>query len=437
MLAVTRPLNTHQKSARIRGTRTWRIFVGACLLLLPQAVAASSPSPSVQTLLTKYLRSTTGINIRGRVLTVHPTPVDVQTTVRRVVRRADGKSLSVFESPPHEKGVIIAEDGVWTSRYTPSERAIRRKRSLDRVRNGDVERLRGLILRNYAVRIEGTESIAGRPCWRLSFRPRYGNNGMVRLWLDKATGVDLRRDELDESGSTASLMLFTSVSFPRQVSLAEVTPRYPAGVRVSTVTSSTIYQDLAELSKVAGFTVRMPLVSPSGFHFVAGAAGTLSARPAAFLRLTDGLSDITVIETPTQKRGNLTSRTVRVMPRPYGEVEVDYILDDIQVVMIGRSDPRELLASAESLDPERERQWRRQVTREFRGCESQVEALRARGLTGETVVALVALSHLVGRPAGALLQSYNTSWCWRDTARRFGVAESMVARHVQALKATP
>lgn len=407
-----------------------RLIAGATILGLT-CIGSAAPLPD--DVVELYVRASRGINLRGKVLTVHPTPNAVRTTTRRVVRRSDGRSLTVFEAPAWQRGVILADDGVWTCRYDPAEHIVRRKRSLEMLNRDADRRLTRLILRNYVPRLEGMETIAGRACYRLCFEPRSRSGLTIRLWVDKTTGAELRRDELDACGSTVCMTLYMSVSFPASLSLAEVTPRYPRKARVVTLSRSAVHADIAQLSKAAGFPVRAPLMTPAGFQFVAGTAATVAGRPSAFLRYTDGLSDITVIETRRSSRANLPSRAARVLARPYGETEVDYVLDDLQVVVVGRGDPRELLATAETMDGNLERRWRQDVERVFNGRSQAVGSMRNRGLTGDVVVALLSVSAQAGKPPQTAVDSYLQGSCWRDLARRWRVPETTVLRQIQTL----
>jgi len=406
------------------------VFVAA---MVCTGLAPACAAPSTEAIVRRYVAAQGSLNIRGKVLTVHPTPSAVRTTSRRVVKRADGRSLSVFEAPTSQKGVILADDGAWTRKYDPSERVVRKKRALELHGGSSDTKLARLILRNYRVQHEGLEAVAGRQCHRLRFQPRTERNLTVRIWTDKANGAELRRDELDGSGSTICIVMYTSVSFPSRIPLSEVTPRFPRGARVECVSRSGVRQSVADLSKAAGFQVRAPLLMPSGFTFVAGAAASIAGRTSVFLRYTDGLSDLTIIEAPAQRRSGLPSRSARVLPRPYGEVEVDYALDGLQVVILGRGNARELVEAAEALDPRREKAWRSEVGRTFNGASHAVTAMRNRGLTGDTVVALLTLSSHTGKAADVVMRSYLDGWCWRDLARRWRVPEATIDRAVQAL----
>lgn len=393
----------------------------------------ASGAPLPEDLVERYVHAKRSTTLRGQVLTVLPTATSVRTSTRRVVRREDGKSLSVFMAPADQRGTIISDDGTWTLRYDPAERIVRKKRSLESAALDDERRLVRLILRNYEPRMEGMETVAGRACYRLSFQSRFEPGLTIRVWLDKATGAELRRDELDSCGSTVFLTLFTSVAFPRYIPDAEVTPSFPRQARAVNISRSSVYEDTAILSRAAGFPVRVPLATPAGYEFVCGTAATIAGRKSAFLRYTDGLLEMTVIETPRPASRAGPTTAARVLSRPYGEVEVDYALPDMQVVLVGRGSPRDFVTAAETMDQRVEARWRQGVSRVYNGQSHAVGAMRARGLTGETVVALLEVSSHSGRPVNSVLQSYLQAWCWRTLAKRYRVPEQVVVRQVQNL----
>ncbi|MBM3494965.1 MAG: hypothetical protein FJX72_11700 [Armatimonadetes bacterium] len=391
---------------------------------------AAAESPGVREIIRQYVEARHSANLRGLLLSVQPTPQAVRTCSRRVVRRSDGRSLSVFESPANERGAVIADDGTWVIRYDPRGKIVRKKRSFQSGDARGVDRLVRLILRNYEVRMEGDEAVAGRSCRRVLMEPARPRNLTVRLWIDKATGVEMRRDEQDASGSTISIVMYTSVEFPSSISLSEVTPKIPKSARTVNIARSSILTGASALGKAAGFAVRMPLTLPWGYEFDRGTVVEIGGRKSGFLRYVDGLSELTVIETRVSPRASPGLRAARVIPRPYGEVEVDYALDDLQVVVAGRGDARELIAVVETLGKAREDAWRSAMSRTFDGRAAAVSAMRDRGLTAEAIVALLTISVGSGRSPRALLDSYVEGWGWQDLARRWRVPESEVHRRL-------
>jgi hypothetical protein len=364
------------------------------------------------------------------MLSVQPTSEGVRTSSRRVVRRSDGKSLSVFETPAADKGAFIADNGVWLVRYDPHEKIVRQKRSFLAADKASVERHARLILRNYRIRLEGDETVAGRVCHRLLLEPVHPRNLTVRIWVDRATGVELRRDEQDAVGNTISIVMYTTVAFPERIAASEVAPPVPRSARTVNISRSGLLTSVGSLSKAAGFTVRLPLALPGGYEFDRGTVVQIGGKRSGFLRFIDGISELTMVETRITSGISPGMRVARVIPRPYGETEVHYAIDDLQIVLVGRGDARELIAVAETLSKSRERAWREAMAREFRRHGPDVAAMRDRGLTAESVVALLTISRISGRSADALLDSHLDGWCWRDLARRWRVPESEIQRRL-------
>ena len=422
--------------ALMSGSRvSFRRLAVACAVgvLLLAHLPARCQNHETRDLIRRYVKARHTVNVRGRILSVQPTPTGVRTCSRRVVRRNDGRSLSVFETPAAERGAAIADDGVWLIRYDPREKLVRKKRSFQGADAQSVERHARLILRNYSIKREQDETVAGRKCLRLLLEPSRPRNLTVRLWLDAATGVELRRDEQDASGNTISIMMYTSVSFPRTVGMAEVTASIPRGTRTVNISRSGLMSSARDLSRAARFPLRLPLALPWGYEFDRGTIVEIGGKRSGFLRYIDGLTEMTVIETELDPRAAPGMRAGRVIPRLYGEVEVDYALDDLQIVVLGRGDSRELIAMAETMSKAREDAWRTAMLRVFNGQAAAVAGMRERGLTAEAIVALLTVAEASGRPPRDLLESYLAGWGWREIARRWRVPEADIHRRLQTI----
>ncbi|NLI01009.1 MAG: outer membrane lipoprotein-sorting protein [Chthonomonadales bacterium] len=422
--------NANTSGAHLR----WHIMAALTVALIGLAAAPGrSETQEVQDIIRRYVKARHTVNLRGRMLSVQPTANGVRTCSRRIVRRSDGRSLSVFETPAQERGAAIADDGTWLIRYDPRDRVVRKKRSFQGVDARSVERNVRLILRNYAVRREPDETVAGRNCRRLLLEPSRPRNLTVRLWIDAGTGVEMRRDEQDAAGNTISIMMYTSVEFPRTISLSEVTPAIPRGARTVNISRSGLMTTGSEISKTARFPVRFPLALPWGYEFDRGTVVEIAGRRSGFLRYTDGLSEITIIQSRSSPGGDPSMRAARVIPRLYGEVEVDYALDDLQIVVVGRGEARELIAMAETISGARETAWRSAMARTFNSRATAVGPMRDRGLSAEAIVALLTIAERAGPSPTVLLASYQAGWGWRDIARRWRVPEADINRRLQTM----
>ncbi len=404
----------------------WLGLVGACV-----SQQAAARSPDVASIVGRYVRARHSVNLKGTLLSVQPTAESVSTSSRRVIKRSDGRSLSVFTFPASEKGTYIADDGQWLTRYDPRERTIRRKRSFSKADMAAADRHARLILRNYTIRLEPDETVAGRACYTLRLEPCRPRNLTVRLWVDKATGAELRREEQDGVGNTISVSIYTSVAFPKTIPASQVCAPTARSARTVNISRSEVMTSLASLSKLVGFTIQTPLAPPPGYEYDRGTVVEIGGKRSGFLRYIDGLSEMTIIETRTSSGVSPGLRAARVIPRAYGEVEVDCAVDDLQVVVVGRGDVRELIAVAETMGKRREALWRSAMERTFSGKRSTVSAMRQRGLGAEAIVALLTISEGSGRPPGDLLATYVNGGCWRALARRWRVPESEIQRRLR------
>ncbi len=419
---------------------TQRLRSNSLLATLAIGLAAaclSGPSqaraPGIPSIIERYVRARHSVNLRGVMLTVHPTGDSVRTTSRRVVKRNDGKSLSVFTFPESEKGAFIADDGDWLMRYDPHTRTLRRKRSFVKADMAQVARTVRLILRNYVVKLEPDEQVAGRSCYSLCLEPTRPRNLTVRLWVDKATGAELRREEQDGVGNTISVSIYTSVAFPEYVPPSSVRPPSHRSARTVDISRSGLHTSVGTLSKLAGFPIRTPLALPWGYEFDRGTVVEIAGRRSGFLRYIDGLAEMTIIETKLSPGMESGMRAARVVPRPYGEAEVDYAIDDLQIVIAGRGDARELIAVAETMAKRRENAWLSAMRRSFNGRHAEVAAMRQRGLSAEAIVALLTIAECAGRPPSDLLASYVAGGCWQAMARRWRVPEAEIRRRLQTV----
>src|SRR5690349_4764544 len=123
------------------------LVYGAVALCLAQSAMAQSGRATVETVLRKSVASQRGVNLRG-----------MQTVTRRMVRRADGRSLAIVVDTSGRTGAIYQDDGKWTRTYDPATRTCTISRSPSRiVDEKSIERAVRRILSNYSVKLQGME----------------------------------------------------------------------------------------------------------------------------------------------------------------------------------------------------------------------------------------------------------------------------------------
>lgn len=401
--------------------------------MLPTATSAASPSAG--SVLRRMARAQRGVNLRGRMVVVNLSGQQPRISTKRIVRSRSGRSLALYLDPPAQRGTIMSDDGAWMCLFEPRRKTVSLKRSmpLGRARK-DIDRQVRLIQHNYRVRVEGRENSAGRECYRVIFEPRTPGRRSFQLWIDQATGVPLWRKESDPRGNTLSLAMYTSVEYPARIAASEVLPAFPRGARRLNMSRSVLFDDVGHMRRATGFPVRLPLRMPSGHAFCAGTIVAVGGRPTAYLHYTDGMTDLTICESrppperPAQWLEYSATRTAR------DETVVYLGSDRLDVLVIGREEPRMLMAVAHQVDHGDEGPLLARLRQSYGASARGLASMRDRGLSVDSLAALLVIARRSGKPFASLAALCLQGWTWRDMAARFGLPPKAVERRVLSLR---
>lgn len=146
-----------------------------------------------------------------------------------------------------------------------------------------------LVRRNFVVSLEGSDDVLGRPVHIVLVRTRAGQP-VQRLWIDRSSGLPLRRKFYHENGQLVRQTAF--------VSLTERTPSF-ATVPVATVPvrRSTGTVDVAAL-RAQGWSVP---AAPDGMVAYDAVVSGTGAAAVLHLAFTDGIQSMSLFE----QRGRL------------------------------------------------------------------------------------------------------------------------------------
>jgi hypothetical protein len=247
----------------------------------------------------------------------------------------------------------------------------------------------------------------------------------LQFWIDRKTGATLWVEENDLRSNTLCVAMFTSVEFPPHIPDSEVLRLLPKR-RKEVVGTDGFYRSVSELGRAAGFRVRLPISMPGGYEFEFGTLVRMQKRPTACLRYSDGLSDLTVFQSPSQGPPGPDAGVFRAMAMPLGETVVEYRSRGMEVKVVGHMEAEGLAAVAACLDSAREQYWTDRLRRQFGAKGPLVASLRDRGLGLDAVAAMLEISSRQGTRLSRLMESYRSGLGWRDLARRHGVPESQI-----------
>ncbi|HEY3248096.1 MAG TPA: hypothetical protein VGK88_07395 [bacterium] len=280
-----------------------RAAAGAAALLLVCAAAAGpawpqAVVPPVAAVIQTVLDAPSLIDYEGTKVMSAVRGDRAQTITVLESYKRPGKLRLEFLSPESVGSRLIIDDGATAWQYEPTLHVVVQGPSFVGSRRGDELRA---VLERYTPRVLGTEEVIGRETVVLSLRSRAGGTER-RLWVDRTAGVVLRTEERTAAGDLAFSSFFTRISYSVNLPSALFRFQSPAGARVfSFYLSGDPVSDPAALAAQAGFAVIAPPTLPGGYRFLHGASTTYGAFSAATVTYGDGLSMLSVFQTPSRR----------------------------------------------------------------------------------------------------------------------------------------
>lgn len=153
-----------------------------------------------------------------------------------------------------------------------------------------------LLSENYRLTVTGAGSVAGRAATVVTARRGDGSLA-ARFWLDRQTGLVLRRETHDRGGRTVRVSAFVKLVFraPRHLDEAAAEPSMP-----SPWPDRLRRRDLVSL-RSSGWT--LPRMLPGGLQLVQARKGVADGRKVIHLSYSDGLNAVSVFV----QRGSLAT----------------------------------------------------------------------------------------------------------------------------------
>jgi sigma-E factor negative regulatory protein RseB len=144
------------------------------------------------------------------------------------------------------------------------------------------------LLQHYSVKIAGRERVGGFDCQVIEIQPRQPDRYGYRLWVDRATGLLLRSQTVDDRGDVLEQMAFAEVRIGG-VDREQLKPSWPTdGWKVDEAAHRPV--DLKEQG--------WRLVPPSGFKPLYTVRRPMASGPAVQAVYSDGLASLSVFIEP-------------------------------------------------------------------------------------------------------------------------------------------
>ncbi len=253
------------------------------------------------------------------------TEIRLRTHTERIVERfwrQGGRAVRIeVIAPPMRRGEVLLLKGDQWLLYRPGvKEAIILPAPLHQHEMVLKRLLNAVQSQAMTIEFRSGESVLNRPCVVLmlekvdgrEFPPRHPNppppfeRGMRRmepiqsitLWIDRATGLVLRREVRFRGGDSWVRMELTRVEFPEK--LAPELFRLPEGITVRPPKEGR-FASLEEAQKAAGFTIRLPDYLPEGTQREGIIVRRMRGRTLVAIRYRCPQGDFTLFQTVAPK----------------------------------------------------------------------------------------------------------------------------------------
>jgi outer membrane lipoprotein-sorting protein len=156
-----------------------------------------------------------------------------------------------------------------------------------------------LVLRNYEPRLEGIETVAGRPAYRIALAPRHAGDAWMRIWVDRETDARLGDEDYDGENRLLRATRFTQISFDSVNPDQFRPPQYVMSLARRTYSDEAQSKSVAQVSQAIGFPINLPPYVPTGYSFDGAYTYPCQCgceKPAAQVCWTNGLKTISMFE---------------------------------------------------------------------------------------------------------------------------------------------
>ncbi len=156
-----------------------------------------------------------------------------------------------------------------------------------------------ILARNFAVSLEGEETIAGRPAYRIRIARRDGDLAPVRkLWIDQGSYVELKSERYAQDGRVTYVTALDRINLAPKLQPGIFRFQPPPNLRPHVAPAPRFCGTLADAQKQTGFEAIPPSRVPRGFELLDGSVCVHEhdGRPVLLLRYTNGLDSFSMFQ---------------------------------------------------------------------------------------------------------------------------------------------
>jgi outer membrane lipoprotein-sorting protein len=303
--------------------------------------------PEAGRLLRSMLSAESNLSLSGEQTTIlfRSNGSEVQST-QTIYRNGADSYRCEFHSPPRLAGEIIVSHGDMSWRYNPAKKELKISAPHPRHLMTQIgPALKALKSGAAQAAVVGSDVVAGVTTQIVAISGTGSTpSASIRIWIDPATGAQLKTEVYDASGSLQSSSFFTSIAY---------NPTFPPNAfdapTVPSDTKTDVEQHYSQLNRLpsdaeAGFHVLKPKFLPAGYQFVSASVFQIAGRKAVALRFQGDLTLMSIFESPQDPDQPMSDRTSS--PRA-GTIVVDR--NGMQFAAMGTLDNQTMLSVLQSL----------------------------------------------------------------------------------------
>ena len=264
--------------------------------------------PTATELLEKVVESSTTVSYEGKMTVMTPIPMGNAFSEAIVIRKAPDKLRTEFVSPPEIAGTGLVINGkdrwpIVSDGKRPGRPFIREplQRSVASIPPENVQ----LLLRNYDIRVLEGGTVADRDTYFVEVDPRAKGRPSRRIWVDKKNGLILKLEEYDAQNKIRGLFVFSKINFNPKIDMALFKKHGNLPPRREELKELWNYRggepDITKIKKEAQLDLIVPSQAPNGFILQSIQMLDLGKRRSIYLKYTDGLTIISVFESPKRR----------------------------------------------------------------------------------------------------------------------------------------
>lgn len=205
----------------------------------------------------------------------------------------------VFQYPLNARGQIQIADGKRRLLYLPHDKTIIESVETSQpLTAANVKARLARIQKHYLLRLSPRlETVAERPAYRLDIVSRRQDRPWQRLWIDRATGLTLRRECYRPDGAQISVSSWRNLRFYPQPTQLSLRWKPPPGTKTHRSSSERVLFRLAEARKQAGSWATLPADLGKGFQFESARLVSVKGARGLYCQYSDGLNSVSLVQT--------------------------------------------------------------------------------------------------------------------------------------------